>query len=492
MVSICESLHTGFSHRGLHIDLRIQVLPIRALLRWAERASKAGLNTLLIEWEGTFPFQRHPIIPNKFAYTGAEIRLFLDRCHELGLDVIPLQQCFGHIEYILRHARYAGLRESEKDLCQLCPCQTAKAVALFSDLFQELAGAHKSPFLHIGGDETYLLGQCPRCQAKSKNVGLSALYMDYFGKIARLAARLGKRPIVWADMLLRHPGAARQLPKSTILLDWNYGWEVDKFGKLANLENLGFEMWGAPALRSAPDNHALTCWEKHLDNFRDYLPFARSKNFQGMILTSWSTSGIYGYEWEQQGMLQEMHPVRRVYPMEGFRILFDAFVAALGAETKWVPEEFVRAYAVDHFGFAKPDAGKLWAVLQEGGEMVGPATEIGPLYLKALRAQRLLRRLKPSKNARDFAHLRLMVDLREHYLSGKALEARANRPSFRATSLFLANMNAWLKSSTWLHQRFVRLNRGNLYAAEQRAEFAFRTAVLRALSERLTRAGRGR
>ncbi len=101
---------------------------IRSLLKRADQAATAGLNTLLIEWEGTFPIRVHPIIPNRFAYTDEEITAFLRHCEKLGLDVIPLQQCFGHVEYILRHPRYLALRENPKDLCQLGPCKSELAV----------------------------------------------------------------------------------------------------------------------------------------------------------------------------------------------------------------------------------------------------------------------------------------------------------------------------------------------------------------------------
>ena len=82
------------------------------------------------------------------------------------MDVIPLQQGFGHVEYILRNVRYQGLREDAKDLSQVCPSKVAEDSVLFTELYTELASTHTSKYIHIGCDETRLLGHCAECRRK--------------------------------------------------------------------------------------------------------------------------------------------------------------------------------------------------------------------------------------------------------------------------------------------------------------------------------------
>src|SRR5690606_34917829 len=119
---------TSFEKTGVHLDLRIQAMRPESLHKFATKIAGYGFNTLLVEWEATFPFSQHPLISNRYAYTKEEIAAFIAHCTELGIDVIPLQQCFGHMEYILQHERYRNLRESQTDLCQLCPCKAEQAV----------------------------------------------------------------------------------------------------------------------------------------------------------------------------------------------------------------------------------------------------------------------------------------------------------------------------------------------------------------------------
>ena len=164
-----------FPIRGFHIDLRIEVMTMPALKAFAKELAGMGINTLVMEWEASYPYEKDATISNKYAYTREQVKSFVSYCDSLGIDVIPLQQCFGHVEYILRHARYSKLRESQKDISQVCPSQIEGDKKLFTDLFADMASLHKSKYIHIGGDETRLLGHCPICSAKAAEEGTGKL-----------------------------------------------------------------------------------------------------------------------------------------------------------------------------------------------------------------------------------------------------------------------------------------------------------------------------
>src|SRR5947199_7836742 len=76
-----------FVVKGFHLDLRIQVMKMDALKAFAKKLSEQGINTLVMEWEATYPFGKHPLIPNKYAYAKEEIKSFIKCCNDLGIDV---------------------------------------------------------------------------------------------------------------------------------------------------------------------------------------------------------------------------------------------------------------------------------------------------------------------------------------------------------------------------------------------------------------------
>ncbi|MFI5157193.1 MAG: hypothetical protein ACHQEM_13460, partial [Chitinophagales bacterium] len=45
-----------FRIRGFHLDLRIQPMKMSALREFARELHEKGINTLIMEWEATFPF----------------------------------------------------------------------------------------------------------------------------------------------------------------------------------------------------------------------------------------------------------------------------------------------------------------------------------------------------------------------------------------------------------------------------------------------------
>src|SRR5438270_6844167 len=147
----------GFPVRGFHLDLRVQVMTMDALRSFVSKLGKEGINTIVMEWEATYPFEKHPLIPNRYAYSKEEVISFIKYCNSLGIDVIPLQQSFGHVEYILRNERYKELREDQKDYSQVCPLKNKQDRALFTDLYNVLVYYYSYIYLHIGVDVVYYI-----------------------------------------------------------------------------------------------------------------------------------------------------------------------------------------------------------------------------------------------------------------------------------------------------------------------------------------------
>lgn len=485
-----------FAVKGFHLDLRIQVMPMPALKQFALKLKQNGMNTLIMEWEGTYPFEKHPLIPNRYAYTKAEIVDFIQYCNGLGIDVIPLQQSFGHVEYILRNEKYKDLREDQKDYSQVCPLQTKQDSLLFTDLYTELASTHTSKYIHIGGDETYLLGHDARCQKKVAEEGKSKLYIDYIRMLCNIVIKIGKRPVMWADIALKYPEAIKLLPKGTILVDWNYGWDMNNFGEHKKLVESGFEIWGAPALRSHPDNYFLTEWEKHFKNIRDFVPACRKLGYKGMIMTSWSTSGAYSSVWETDENLLDLYAIRHVYPISGFNMLLAAYAESLKSEKPLDIDGFVTRYAIDNYGLNEDQAVEFWHALKTPqyqvmqGKVISPASmPVEQLLAEAGNALNVFNSLNPTKNQEEFKQYGLMMTIRLHYLSYEFIESRVNSPSFDPAEIpvVLDKLKDLMNRQARLDAAFEQLNQDYLYPGELQEESDLRNAKAELLYNRLSR-----
>ncbi len=486
--------NNDFAIKGFHLDLRIQVMTMSALKEFALKLSRSGINTLIMEWEGTYPFSKHPLIPNRYAYTKEEIVSFVKYCGSLGIDVIPLQQSFGHVEYILRHYRYAKLREDQKDYSQVCPSQEKLDEALFTDLFTEMASTHPSKYFHIGGDETYLLGHCPLCKKKAAEEGISKLYIDHIRMLCNIVTKLGKRPVLWADIAIKYPEALKLLPKETIFVDWNYGWEMNRFGDHQKLLNSGFEIWGAAGMRSHPDNYFLTQWEKHFNNIRDFIPAARKMGYKGMIMTSWSTSGGYDVVQETNSNIIDLYAIRHVYPITGFSILVDAYTEALKSPGPLAVQSFVEQYCKENYGFDKSQADAFWSALktapyevQQGEVIAHPPLSIKSLLDSAKMAANTFAALQPAKNPAEFEQYRLMADIRVQYLSYEEIEKEVNAESFSPDQSpgILARLKEMMDKAAELDKRFIALNKDYFFAAELEQENKLRDIKTQLLYDRL-------
>ncbi len=491
---------TGTAHdfavKAFHLDLRIEVMTMPALKAFAQQLHHEGINTLIMEYEGTYPYEKHPLISNKYAYTKTEIKTFIAFCNQLGLDVIPLQQSFGHVEYILRHYRYAALREDEQDLSQVCPMETVQDSALFTDLYTELAATHTSRYIHIGADETHLLGHCARCRAKATKEGIAKLYTDYIKMLCNIVVRLGKQPVLWADIAIKYPDALQSLPKETIFVDWNYGWDLNRFGDHRKLVESGFEIWGAPALRSSPDNYYLTQWEKHFNNIRDFVPIARQLGYKGIVMTSWSTSGVYSYLHESENNVADLYAVRHVYPITGFNILLAAYTKSISMPEPINIESFIAAYCAKTYGFTPSQAVTFRRALMTAPYEVnnGIVKSPVPLGLTALadsitKAAELFRQLKPLKNTEEFEQYRLMADIRAQYIRFLVIEQQVNADGFTAAAIppILKKLQELITNETLLSQRFITLNRNSFYLSELKQENQLRGMKLQLLYNRLAK-----
>jgi hexosaminidase len=289
-----------FTRRGVMLDVsRGRVPKIETLLDLAERLADLKINELQLYTEHTFAYRRYKSVWNGWgALTGKEIRRLDARCRELGIDLVPNQNSFGHLRYFLEHPRVGKLAEIAAPYedasgefvrrpSTLAPNHPG-TLPFLRGLYDELLPNFSSRFFNVGCDETWDLGRGQSkklCEAKGKG----AVYLDFISRVHREIAKRGRQMMFWGDIILKHPKLIAKLPKNAIALNWGYE-ATHPFEK----ETALFARSKIPFYVCPGTSTWMTLIGKHdnaLKNLRRAAEAGRAHGATGYLITDWGDGG---------------------------------------------------------------------------------------------------------------------------------------------------------------------------------------------------------
>lgn len=94
-------------------------------------------------------------------------------------------------------------------------------------------------------DEPYELGH-----GKSKQECLKTstedVYIEYLEKLANVVRKYNKTPMIWGDVLVKHPDKISKLSKDIVFIDWGYNKAYDFVNHAKMLEELKVKYLLAP------------------------------------------------------------------------------------------------------------------------------------------------------------------------------------------------------------------------------------------------------
>ncbi|XP_036691777.1 hexosaminidase D isoform X2 [Eschrichtius robustus] len=275
-----------FKMRLVHLDLKGAPPRVCYLSEIFPLFRALGANGLLIEYEDMFPYEGHlRLLRAKHAYSPSEIKEILHLATLNELEVIPLVQTFGHMEFVLKHEALAHLREVALFPNTLNP-HKAESLALVGAMIDQVY------YLGEGEDSRQWLQQEPNTRAE-----LCLSYMEAVASHVQ-AQHPTTTPLVWDDMLRDIPEdqlSASRVPQLVEPVLWDYGADLDVHSKALLMEKYrksGFSwLWAASAFKGATGaSQALTPIEHHLRNHVQWLQVAGSvpaDTLQGIVLTGW-------------------------------------------------------------------------------------------------------------------------------------------------------------------------------------------------------------
>jgi hexosaminidase len=289
-----------FSRRGVMLDVsRGRVPRLETLLQLVEDLADFKINEFQLYLEHTFAYRNYrPVWRGWGALTGKEIMKLDGRCRELGIDLVPNQNSFGHLRQWLAHPPLKRLAEVAapypdpeggflRHPSTLAPSHPG-TLPFLRGLYDELLPNFSSRYFNVGCDETWDLGR-GQSSALCRKRGKGRVYLEFLKQIHAEARRHGRQMMVWGDMVLHHPRLVRELPEDVIVLNW--GYEADHpFRREAGL----FSKSGVPFYVCPGTSTWMTLIGRHdnaLANLRAAARAGREHGARGYLLTDWGDGG---------------------------------------------------------------------------------------------------------------------------------------------------------------------------------------------------------
>lgn len=256
------------------------------------QSKAAGFNAVGLYLEHRFAYPSAPWAAGPGALHPDNARRLIDHAKELQLRLLPLLNTLGHMEGFIRAEGGQWLAEGpcNRQSLQICPSR-ADCIKFAKGLIADAADVFDDEWLHIGGDETWQLGQCSACTERAELIGTGGLYAEFYSPLCRFVLERGRRPCMWGDMLLQHPEALDTLPRETIIFDWQY--ESSPLHSTQMFREHGFDVVCCPSLQTY---NAPWCFlPQSRENVDAHLAAAKETDALGMLLTTWEFSGFTTY-----------------------------------------------------------------------------------------------------------------------------------------------------------------------------------------------------
>ncbi|CAI8217052.1 MAG: Beta-hexosaminidase [Flavobacteriaceae bacterium] len=296
------------SYRAIHWDVKHHREKLEYYYDLLDKLRKYKINGVIAELEDKIKYKRQPKVGSSDALTMEEWRKLSDYAIERNISISPLVQGLGHASFILKHDEYKSLRDDPKSDWAFDPLNP-KTYEVQYDLYRDaLEALPHGKYLHVGGDEV---------QTTGRNSGKSALELQllWLNKVSDFAEKVGRTPIFWDDMPLKHTGVYRpmfrpemkkttvdslwnanqhklaaflpQFPKNCIYMRWNYN-SPEAYGNTKAIQwfrDHGLKVMGATA--------GQTRWvlmpqkESNMNNIRSFTLSSIATGLDGLLLTLW-------------------------------------------------------------------------------------------------------------------------------------------------------------------------------------------------------------
>ena len=270
----------------IHFDFKGALPDTAGFCKLLEYFKKCSFDGVVLEYDDRIPWETWPGTWRK-GYSLNELKQILTHAAKLQLEVIPLIQIQGHLEWLLKHDAYRHLREMPEVGSEICP-QHEEIETTWKKWIDEAAELHPGcRYIHLGGDETWYAGLCPKCSA----VGKMQVYIEHASRMCHYALSKNLRPMLWADMFWRENcmDLAAQLPEGTVLIDWQYDG-IPPFNSTLKLLKTKHQIMGSTGITTGYWEHCMRLagnFQERFNNISGWKLWAEQNDIS-LIHTIWA------------------------------------------------------------------------------------------------------------------------------------------------------------------------------------------------------------
>ncbi len=287
--------------RAFQWDLARQVERLDFLKGLLPRYAAWGYGELYLHLEDAVHYPGLPGIGRDDAYTYQELGELVLAAARNGIRVVPIVNLLGHTQYLIRHPEWRDLnelrdeRDRPRETGQICPLHP-RTLEIADKLLRDIAPYCTAGKVHVGLDESFHLGKCPRCRAEVARIGLGGHFAGHVSRLHALCSSLNLSMGLWADMLYFTPEAVPLLPRGITAYDWYYypfnrkpRVEFFNFAErdlLPALRKQGIAYYGCP-MNGSFRHEPLPVFGDRLANIRCWWRRCAAVKAEGMLITSW-------------------------------------------------------------------------------------------------------------------------------------------------------------------------------------------------------------
>ncbi len=369
----------ALTYRAVHFDVKHHLDHMNYYYECIDRLASYKINAVIFEFEDKLRYMQQPLVGAPQSISIEEMAALTEYARDRHIEISPLVQGLGHATFILKHDRYAYLRELPDNKWAFCPLDEGTYEVLF-DLYEDAIQATPgSRYLHIGGDEVGNIGICPRCKPFADKEGMLKLNLYWLKRVCDFVIEKGRIPIFWDDMPLKQVGVYESTWDNSVTGEQALKAWTDGGVKLEKVisefpENCIYMRWNYSQARQPGNILALDWYRDHklkvmiataaqtmatllpqddrkgedpngIASIRSFIQLAAEKEIGGMLCTSWDDNSPH---------------------METY---WRGWIAS--AEYSWTPdgrslEEFDEAYLQREYGLNVQRYADLYGTIRKG------------------------------------------------------------------------------------------------------------------------------